>query len=346
MPSCAICAASDVPPTRSSARIRLTDQPCSTCPGLKYVARSAKPRSASRATRRTCHPTDCTRRLESAAAALLACAAPVRCHGGPAAGAPRTAIRSSVYRCRWAASRCGRGASRTLDRASGLHMPVAHSKLCRDPRDAVAGVAAGLQVPAQVPEAECPCAVPQEPIAATMDRKSALKDQPTRRLRWLWVCPCVAGSPSLPPFSFGSVRTLDTEPAQNSPVASVRSAAWPVSKILDSAAIPRPDVDHDAGTGFLRGAPAGPSTGRGQGPHHSTIWIRDDRPGEMRRARLTMGDGQTATPVDLGDLDPESESRCRSWCNPLSLGGAVMPQCRRGRQRAGPAPRTWASDWS
>jgi hypothetical protein len=57
----------------------------------------------------------------------------------------------------------------------------------------VAGVAAGLQVPAQVVEAECTGAFLQAPIAAAIDRKSAPKDQPTRCFCWLWVCPCVAG---------------------------------------------------------------------------------------------------------------------------------------------------------
>jgi len=48
----------------------------------------------------------------------------------------------------------------------------------------VAGVAAGLQVGAKLVEPKRTGALLQAPIAATVDAKSARKDQPTRRLCW------------------------------------------------------------------------------------------------------------------------------------------------------------------
>jgi hypothetical protein len=63
--------------------------------------------------------------------------------------------------------------------------PIAHPKLGGDPRDAVAGVAAGLQVPAQVPlEAERTGAFLQVPIAAGIDDEPALKAQAMTCSRW------------------------------------------------------------------------------------------------------------------------------------------------------------------
>jgi hypothetical protein len=57
----------------------------------------------------------------------------------------------------------------------------------------VAGVAAGLQIPAKIAETMRTGEFLQEPIAAAIDRKSARKDEPTACFRWLWACPCVAG---------------------------------------------------------------------------------------------------------------------------------------------------------
>jgi hypothetical protein len=57
----------------------------------------------------------------------------------------------------------------------------------------VAGVAAGLQVSVQILEPKHSSALVQEPIAATIDSKSALEDQSTRRFCWSWVCPCLIG---------------------------------------------------------------------------------------------------------------------------------------------------------
>jgi hypothetical protein len=57
----------------------------------------------------------------------------------------------------------------------------------------VAGVAAGLQVPSQVAEAERTNAFLHWPVAAAIDREPGLEDQPMRRFCWLWGCPCVAG---------------------------------------------------------------------------------------------------------------------------------------------------------
>jgi len=74
-----------------------------------------------------------------------------------------------------------------------LHLPVAHPKLRSDPRDAVAGGAAGLQVGPKVVEPERSRAFLHAPIATAIDRKAARKDQPTRCFCWSWVCPCVAG---------------------------------------------------------------------------------------------------------------------------------------------------------
>jgi hypothetical protein len=72
-------------------------------------------------------------------------------------------------------------------------LPVAHLKLGRDPGDAMTGVAAGLQIPAQILKAVPPGAFLQAPVAAAIHYESALKGQPTRRFCWLWVCPCFAG---------------------------------------------------------------------------------------------------------------------------------------------------------
>jgi hypothetical protein len=57
----------------------------------------------------------------------------------------------------------------------------------------MAGVAAGLQIPAKIVEAMRTGAFLQEPIAAAIDHKAARKDEPTACFRWLWACPCVAG---------------------------------------------------------------------------------------------------------------------------------------------------------
>jgi hypothetical protein len=78
-------------------------------------------------------------------------------------------------------------------RQGRLHLPVAYPELRRDPGDAVAGVAAGLQVCAQILEPQYSSAVVQAPIAATVHSKAALDDQPTRRFCWWWVCPCNTG---------------------------------------------------------------------------------------------------------------------------------------------------------
>jgi hypothetical protein len=74
-----------------------------------------------------------------------------------------------------------------------LHLPVAHPKLGGDPGEAVAGVAAGLQIPAQILKPQHSTVLVQAPIAAAIDHEPALKDQPPTRFRCLWVCPCVAG---------------------------------------------------------------------------------------------------------------------------------------------------------
>jgi hypothetical protein len=57
----------------------------------------------------------------------------------------------------------------------------------------MAGVAAGLQVGPKVMEAERTHAGLQAPVAAVINHKPALKDQPASRFCCLWACPCVAG---------------------------------------------------------------------------------------------------------------------------------------------------------
>jgi hypothetical protein len=74
-----------------------------------------------------------------------------------------------------------------------LYLPVPHPQLGGDPRDAVAGVTAGLQIPAQAPEPQQASAPFLAPIAAAIDPKSTRKEPPARRFCCLWVCPCVAG---------------------------------------------------------------------------------------------------------------------------------------------------------
>ncbi len=78
-------------------------------------------------------------------------------------------------------------------RQGRLHLPVAHPKLGGDLGDAVAGVAADLQVSVQILEPQHASAFVQASIAAAVDPKAARKKQPTRRFCCLWVCPCVTG---------------------------------------------------------------------------------------------------------------------------------------------------------
>jgi hypothetical protein len=80
-------------------------------------------------------------------------------------------------------------------RQGRLHLPVAYPELRRDPGDAVAGVAAGLQVCAQILEPQYSSAVVQAPIAATVHSKAALDDQPTRRFCWWWVAHAIPVPP-------------------------------------------------------------------------------------------------------------------------------------------------------
>jgi hypothetical protein len=69
------------------------------------------------------------------------------CTSAKPSAATRAAIRCSVKRRRRAASRCGRGASRTCSRNRGrLYLPVGNTELGPRSGDAVAAVAAGLQV--------------------------------------------------------------------------------------------------------------------------------------------------------------------------------------------------------
>jgi len=62
--------------------------------------------------------------------------------------------------------------------------PVADAQFSGEPWDAVAGVAAVLEVAAQVREPELAGAPLQPPDAATIDHEPALDDQVLQRLRW------------------------------------------------------------------------------------------------------------------------------------------------------------------
>src|SRR6266536_1185366 len=62
--------------------------------------------------------------------------------------------------------------------------PVADAQFSGERGDAVAGVAAALEIAAQVREPEQAGAPLQPPDAATIDHKPALEDQLPRRLRW------------------------------------------------------------------------------------------------------------------------------------------------------------------
>jgi hypothetical protein len=78
--------------------------------------------------------------------------------------------------------------------------PLAHFELGGQPWDAVAVVAAGLQVAAQVGEAEALGALLQLAGAAVVDHKPAVDGQLPRRLRWWVVYPSFrrTGSPAAP----------------------------------------------------------------------------------------------------------------------------------------------------
>jgi hypothetical protein len=83
--------------------------------------------------------------------------------------------------------------------ASAWVMLHGHAEFLREPGHAVAAVAAGLRVAAQVGEAELAGASLQPPDAAVVDDKPALDDQLAGRFRWSGVTHAlvVPGAPPL-----------------------------------------------------------------------------------------------------------------------------------------------------
>jgi hypothetical protein len=108
----------------------------------------------------------------------------------------------------------------------------------------VAGVAAGLQVGPKIVEAERTGAFLQVPIAAAIGRKAARKDQPTRRLCCLWVCPCVAGPAGDHDVEPGDHRRLE-EPGA---LAAHRAQADQLGERVGAEHEP-PDVDRPVAPG-------------------------------------------------------------------------------------------------
>jgi hypothetical protein len=108
----------------------------------------------------------------------------------------------------------------------------------------VAGVAAGLQVGPKIVEAERTGAFLQVPIAAAIGRKAARKDQPTRRLCCLWVCPCVAGPAGDHDVEPGDHRRLEEPDA----LAAHRAQADQLGERVGAEHEP-PDVDRPVAPG-------------------------------------------------------------------------------------------------